>query len=443
MLSSPSLSLAHRGRDQAVDLVRAMCVVAVVVLHSLMVGVSIDAQGPVFANAGDTGWWLIPVSWMLQVMPLFFMIGGFAGYTAYQRMQARGGTGRAFVTGRLVRLLLPATAVIATAGVGLSVLTIARVPADFIATAGYRFGQPLWFLAVFLLAQALIPVLARAHRAAPLITITALATAAVLVDIARAVSGVDAIGFFNLAFVWLTMQQLGFLLADGRVDALSRQTRMRVGAAAVIALAIFFVTGIYSPDLIANTNPPTTALLLVGIAHTSAFSLLREPLTALASGRLARFTAFIAQRAMTIYLWHMTVLLVLAGGAAMLAIGGVLDLPAPVSPMWWLGRPTWLALALGLTALISIPLARLETIRAPRATPRTGRVVAATVLGAAAVAVLLVLGTTPSTVLVVLAMLAGALLLGTRLRAPSARETASGQRVADLVGVLHGEHQQR
>jgi len=269
MLSSPSPVLAHHGRDQAVDLVRAMCVVAVVVLHSLMVGVSIDAQGPVFANAGDTGWWLIPVSWMLQVMPLFFMIGGFAGYTAYQRMQAHGGTGRAFVTGRLVRLLLPATAVIATAGVGLSVLTIVGVPAEFIATAGYRFGQPLWFLAVFLISQALIPVLARAHRAAPLITITALASAAVLVDVARAASGVDAIGFFNLAFVWLTMQQLGFLLADGRVDALSRQTRMRVGATAVIALAIFFVTGVYSPDLIANTNPPTTALLLVGAAHRS------------------------------------------------------------------------------------------------------------------------------------------------------------------------------
>lgn len=447
MFSSPSALPVRSGRDHAIDLVRALCVVAVVVLHSLMVGVTLDADGPVFANAGDSGWWLVPVSWVLQVMPLFFVIGGFSAYTAYRRMQARGLSGTAFATARLVRLLLPAAAVIAAAGVGLAALTLAGVPTDLIETAGYRFGQPLWFLAVFLLCQALVPVLARAHRAAPFITICALAAAAVIVDIARAVTGVDAVGFLNLAFVWLTMQQLGFLLADGRVDALSRQTRIRIGATALAILATSFATGVHSPDLIENINPPTTALILVGIVHTAAFTLLREPLSALASGRLSRFTSFVSERAMTIYLWHMSVLLVLAGMSALLASVDILDLPAPASSSWWLSRPLWLVLALGITALISIPLSRIETIRAPRVAIGSARVTAATLIGAAAIGMLLVRGTTTSTALIALATLVTALAMvmprAALVPSGSPREAACSQCIPDVVCVPERQHQQR
>lgn len=409
MLSSPPALPVRSGRDHAIDLVRALCVVAVVVLHSLMVGVTLGDEGPVFANAGESGWWLVPVSWMLQVMPLFFVIGGFSAYTAYRRMQARGQSGTAFVTARVVRLLVPATAVITAAGIGLAALTLAGVPADLIETAGYRFGQPLWFLAVFLLCQALVPVLARAHQSAPLITIAALAGAAVIVDVIRAVTGADAIGFLNLAFVWLTMQQLGFLLADGRIDALSRRSRIRIAATALAVLAASFATGAHSPDLIANINPPTTALILVGIVHTCIFTLLRERLTALAAGPFSGFTAFVSARAMTIYLWHMSVLLVLAGISALLASVDVLDLPAPASPSWWLSRPLWLALALGVTALVSIPLSRMETIRMPKATVSGVRATIAAIIGAAAIGMLLVRGTTTSTALIALVALVTAL----------------------------------
>lgn len=409
--SVPAISPAPSGRDHAVDFVRALCVVAVVVLHSLMVGVTLDESGPVFANAGESGWWLVPTSWVFQVMPLFFVVGGFSAYTAYTRMRSRGHGGAAFVTARVVRLLLPATAVIAAAGVGLAALAVAGVPSDLIDIAGYRFGQPLWFLAVFLLCQALVPLLARAHRASPYVTISLLAASAVVVDVIRAVTGMDAIGFLNLAFVWLTMQQLGFLLADGRIDALSRRTRIRIGVIALILLSAAFLTGVYSPDLIANINPPTTALLLVGIVHTSAFTLFRGPLTALATGRFARFTAFLSERAMTVYLWHMSVLLVLAGSSALLASADVIDLPAPASASWWLSRPLWLALALGITALVSIPLSRIETIRGLASTAGDVRVTVATVIGAAAIGLLLVQGTTTGTALLALTALVTALAL--------------------------------
>ncbi|MFE6733459.1 acyltransferase [Microbacterium sp. NPDC057650] len=408
-----SLSPAARpGRDHSIDLVRALCVTAVVVLHSLMVGVTVTPNGPVFANAGDAGWWLVPVSWVLQVMPLFFVIGGFAGLRAYERMPK--GSATAFVAARLHRLLLPAVAVIGTAGVGLAALTLTGVPAELVEVAGFRFGQPLWFLAVFLLAQALLPLLVRAHRAAPLMSLAALAGGAVAVDIVRAATGVDAIGFLNLGFVWLTMQQLGFVLADGRIDALSRRARVAIGAAALAALATTFITGAYSPDLIANINPPTAALILVGIVHTAAFSLLRAPITAFAERRRARaFAGFVSQRAMTIYLWHMSVLLILAGGSALLASAGMLELPSPASAEWWLGRPVWLALALGITALISLPLSRIEMLRLPRRNVGAAAVGFAAALGTSSIVLLLVRGTSTTTVIAALTVLVAALAIVT------------------------------
>ena len=93
MTSPHSIRRPDPTRDSAVDLVRAGCVIAVILLHSLMVGVTVTAQGPVFENAGDSGWWLTPVSWLLQVMPLFFVIGGFSGSIALRRSRTRGGDG--------------------------------------------------------------------------------------------------------------------------------------------------------------------------------------------------------------------------------------------------------------------------------------------------------------------------------------------------------------
>ncbi|WP_337004998.1 MULTISPECIES: acyltransferase family protein [unclassified Microbacterium] len=394
------------SRDTGIDFVRALCVLGVVLLHSIMVGVTVGESGPVFSNASDGTGWIAPLSWVLQVMPLFFVIGGFSGFLAFRRMRERGGTAVEFVAGRLHRLLRPAVFVIGAVGLALAVLTVAGVPADLIATAGFRYGQPLWFLGVFLLCQALLPALVSAHERAPFRTITALAAAAIAVDVLRAASGIDGLGFLNLAFVWMTLQQLGFFLADGRIGALRRRTRATVGIGAVLVLVATFVVGIYSPDLIANINPPTAALLLVGIAHTSLLSLPRERLERLSRRpRIAAFTAFVTARTMTIYLWHMPVLLAMAGATAVFALTTGAILPDLDTAGWWAGRPLWLAAALGLTALLAVTCTRFESHPAPRATASAGRLVVGTLSGLVGVVLLLAVGTSVATAMIAVALI--------------------------------------
>jgi peptidoglycan/LPS O-acetylase OafA/YrhL len=418
------------SRDTGIDFVRALCVVGVVLLHSIMVGVTVSDQGPVFDNASDGTGWIAPLSWLLQVMPLFFVIGGFSGLLAYRRMRQRGGTAVGFVAGRLHRLLQPAVFTVAIVGVGLALLTVSGVPADLIATAGFRYGQPLWFLGVFLLCQALLPLLASAHERAPYRTITALVAASIAVDVLRAVTGIDGLGFLNLAFVWMALQQLGFFLADGRIDALSRRVRATAGLGALLLLIVTFVTGLYSADLIANINPPTAALLLVGVAHTSLLSLHRERLERFSHRpRVAAFTGFVTARTMTIYLWHMPVLLVMAGATAIYALTTGVTLPALDSAGWWAGRPLWLATALALTAIVAVAFTRFESRPAPQATTSRRRLVAGASSGLIGVVLLLVLGTSVATALIAVALILGALRLASR------HTTSPSPRAGVLVSV--------
>lgn len=420
------------ARDRSIDLVRAVCIIGVVLLHSMMVGVTVDAAGPAFINASDGTWWIVPLSWVLQVMPLFFVIGGFAGATALRRARARGGDGVGFVSARVHRLLLPAAVTVGVAGSLLALLTLAGVPADLVALAGFRFGQPLWFLGVFLVCQALLPALLRLHEAAPWRTIAALAGGAATVDLVRLATGIDAIGFLNLAFVWLTLQQVGFLLADGWVDRLGRRTRWIAVVVAVAGLVLSFANGVHSPDLVANINPPTTALLLVGVAHTALFSLFREPLARFAARRVpAAITGFTTPRAMTVYLWHMPVLLGLAG---MLAAGAMLTgmpLPAVDGPWWWLTRPVWLAVALAATAAVAVPLSRIETLPAPPASRSVWRIGTAVVAATSAIAMLLVAGASVATACLALGVFALALRLASRVE----REQRIAESFVDSVQV--------
>jgi hypothetical protein len=139
--------------------------------------------------------------------------------------------------------------------------------------------------------------------------------------------------------------------------------------------------GWYSPDMLTNLNPPTVPLMLLGIAQVCLLSVLHAPLSALMSSRAAQAAVFVVgSRAMTVYLWHLPVIVAVAG-LSLLVPGAA---PEPASPTWWAGRPVVLVLVLAVVWLISVPLARFETVAATIPDgfrrPRAALIVAAAVL---------------------------------------------------------------
>lgn len=344
------------GRDRVVDLVRAACLIAVVGLHALMVGVSVQQGSPILENALESWGGFTVFSWFTQMMPLFFILGGFASVTHYRRLRGRGIRPADYIATRLRRLLpVPIAAGVATV-IALVCLPLLGASGDMVATAGWRISQPLWFLGVYILCTALVPAMVGLHERAPRATLVGLACAIAAVDGLRFVTGIDAIGFANLLFVWLGVQQLGFWLADGRVP-----TR-RHAYFAIAAMAALMALGLSSANLFEALNPPTAALALLGVVQLAVFAGLRPRLARIAAHpRVRAVSDAINTHAMTIYSWHMPVVVLLGGLLIPLSTARPgFALPIPLSAEWWATRPLWLGAAAALVAVVVACAGRLE-----------------------------------------------------------------------------------
>jgi peptidoglycan/LPS O-acetylase OafA/YrhL len=405
-----SIPSTRTARDASIDVARAWCLVVVVALHSFMVGVSVAGGAPLLENATDGWGGFAALTWFVQIMPLFFVLGGFSSVTQWSRMRTRGVSASDYLALRMRRLLPPALGAMGVTAVVLLVLGLSGVPADMVAVAGFRMSQPLWFLGVYLLCTALVPFMTAAHRAAPRLTVLALAAVVVGVDAARLSSGIEAFGFANLLFVWLLLQQLGFHLAEGRVPT-NRRTLLTIATVALGTLAALCLGGVYSFDLFDNLNPPTAALVLLGVAQLCLFQLARPALRRLHGIRgVATAVTAIGARAMTIYSWHMLVLIGLAG-VLLVTVGD--ELPAPLTEAWWLTRPLWIASVLVVVGLLVAVVGRREAAADPGrpTTPaHLATAVSAVLLAAVGVVLVLVFGASAA------AWFAGALLLVGALR---------------------------
>lgn len=414
-------------RDSSVDAIRIVLLVAVFALHAMMCGVSVGAGGPVLRNALEGQAWFGPVSWVVQIMPLFFIAGGFSSLHHWRSMRSRGATPADYVRSRLERLVRPAIALVVVVAGGLVALSLAGLPAELVATAGFRIGQPLWFLGVYVAISALVPIMLRAHERARVLTPLALLAAVVAVDVVRLSTGVEAIGYLNLLLVWLLVQQLGFHLADGSVDRLSRPTLWGIAAAALALLAVLTVVGPYPVDMLENLNPPSVCLVVLGIAQLALFQLARPYISAwVERADASRLISSVGERAMTVYLWHMPVLIVLAGLGLAANAGFGLPLPEPLSLEWWATRPLWLGVAAAAVVPIALVFGRFERARrrsAERSRASAGMTAIDALCGVAGVALLLVAGFGPVPAVIALALLSIALVGSARVRALARRVT--------------------
>lgn len=344
------------ARDTTIDAVRAGSLLVVVVLHALMVGVWVDAGGGLSTAVALAGRpWFVPATWAMQVMPLFFIAGGFVSLMQWRRMRARGATPREYIAARVRRLAVPAAILAAAVGAALLAARALGADPDLLAEAGLRIGQPLWFLAVYLGVTALVPSMAALHERRPLLTIAGLGAAVLAVDVLGTRAG-SPLGYLNLALVWPLMQQVGFAMLDGACATWSRR-RLTAGMLAAVAAVFVLIALGWSPDMLVNLNPPTAAIALLGTAQFFGLMLLRPRLDALTSApAVARAAERASAWAMGVYLWHMPLILALA--AAFWAAG--FPLPEPHSAAWWATRLPWVVVILAIVVPFAARIVRVD-----------------------------------------------------------------------------------
>ncbi|WP_337003271.1 MULTISPECIES: acyltransferase family protein [unclassified Microbacterium] len=370
------------GRDLTLDLVRVACVLLVVFVHVLFTGVGRAADGSLLIEKTvEAQSWFAPASWIANIMPLFFVVGGYAARAGWRSAQARGETADAFVRVRLARLARPALPLFLFFAIALGATRLLGIDPGLVDTIAIGVGSPLWFLAAYMVAQALAPTMMRLHEkhgawVAVLLLVAALAVDAFRFLVIGGVLGIapvpptgyglgqELFGIPNILFVWLFAQQVGFFLYDGWFTRRSWWQLVLMIAGGYAALWGLVSLGGYTQSMLGNQWPPTATMAVLAVIQAAALTLLHGPLTALMRTRAAQGTVFlIGSRLMTIYLWHLPVIMVLVGIELLLP----LPMPAPGSPAWWWTRPVFFVIVLAAVWLLSRVLGPFES------TPPLGR----------------------------------------------------------------------
>lgn len=108
-------------RDVTIDLARVACILVVVVVHTLFTGVRETSSGIEIERTVELQHWFNAVSWVLEIMPLFFVVGGFASLAAYRSTLRKGLDAGDYVRGRILRLARPALPVFVFFAIALTV----------------------------------------------------------------------------------------------------------------------------------------------------------------------------------------------------------------------------------------------------------------------------------------------------------------------------------
>ncbi|MEU6976117.1 acyltransferase [Streptomyces sp. NPDC046371] len=356
-------------RDRYVDLLRVASLAVVVLGHWLMAAVTADGR---IDNLLAVVPGLQVLTWGLQVMPVFFFVGGFAHALAHRSRPRYA----AFLRARLQRLLRPTMVFIGVWGALALAVQLLGADGGLTGVALRLVTQPLWFIGIYLAMVAFTPPLLRLHERWGWGAFAALVAGAVAVDVLRFAAGVPYVEFLNFAFVWLAVHQLGFLRADGMIrrPALLAAAGL-AGAALLVALGPYPLSMVGMPgEKVSNMAPPTLALLCHGLWLVGAVELLKGPGARL-TARARVWHAVVAANgiAMTAFLWHLTAMLGVYGTLLALDV----PLPAPATGAWWAQTPPRLLAAAALTALLVALFRRFERPSPPAPSDGTGGPLAA------------------------------------------------------------------
>lgn len=340
------------ARDRYLDLLRVGSLTVVVLSHLAFTVVKWTDAGPRTTSPLEfvPGLWI--VTWLLQVMPLFFYIGGYAHLRSWQAYE--GGITR-FTLTRLRALLIPAAVlggVWAVAGVGLTF----AYPTEAVARTVKLVLSPLWFLGVYAMLIALLPAALWIHRRVGVLALPILAGGAIVVDVVRFAFDVEGAGWVNLVLVWGLAHQAG--LSHERWREMPRNAAIAC-AATGLAVLTWLVAGLGYPGAMvgvpgrafSNMTPPTVAIVALLGVQIGLMALLRPTADRwLARPRPARVVDRLNRLALPVFLFHTT-------GAALFLYGlyrltGIALVDTEADAAWWSTRPAMLAGSALCTAIV-------------------------------------------------------------------------------------------
>lgn len=351
-------------RNRVVDFLRAAAILTVVLGHWLMAAVMVR-DGKLVPNAVlNIAPWSHPLTWVFQVMPLFFIVGGYANGLSWRSARRRGETYATWLRARLQRLAAPVVPLLLVWLAIASIAYAAGVPGATLRTASQVALVPTWFLAAYIVVVAVAPLLLAAWERLGWWSVGAGLALGSLVDWGSIAGDNHWVGFANYLVVWATVHQLGFAWLDGSLATTGR--RASLAAVGLVGLAALVWAGPYPVSMIGvdgavlnNSYPTRVTLAFLGMVQAGVVLLAERRLALLLERpRVWAVTVAVNLRIMSLYLWHLTAM-VLVIGMSLLA-GGFGLRATPLTGSWWTTRPVWFAVLGAVTSGLVLLFGRFE-----------------------------------------------------------------------------------
>ncbi|GAA4545009.1 acyltransferase family protein [Amycolatopsis samaneae] len=330
-------------RDPFVDWLRATSLVVVVIWHwaFTILRWTPDGPSPTSPLGFLSGLWIL--TWLLQVLPVFFYVGGHVHLISWEHARARGERLAGYVWGHVRHLVLPAIALVVTWTV-LGTVLAAAFDLRWIRGAVLLVLSPLWFLGVYVGLLVLLPLWLWLHRRYDVLVLVWLGGIALLADVLRFRYGVSWAGWVNLLVVWALAHQAGFFF-QRLADAPRRWTQALLWAG-LLGLAGLVFSGLYPGsmvgvpgDRVSNMGPPTFVIVALLVFQAGLAELIRPVLRRwFDRPGPHRFTAALSRFALPLFLFHTTGMALARGFGYLVFDHRLVDDRAP-DLIWWVQRP--------------------------------------------------------------------------------------------------------
>jgi hypothetical protein len=333
------------ARNRYVDLMRAVSILAVVLGHWIMAAPYLDGDAPQLAHLLDVLPWSHWLTWIFQVMPVFFFVGGYSNGTSWDGASRKGQRYADWLESRMRRLLGPVIPLIVLWAVLGTVGHAIGVGAGMIRVGSQVALVPVWFLAIYLLIVMLVPVSRALWHRVGIWSVVVPGLMAAANDLVFFGTDQQWLGWFNYLFVWSAVHQLGYAWQEGMLRGVQRALPLFVlGLTTLVALTQY---GPYPTSLvgvpsqaISNTTPPKLPLLSLGLAQIGLLLSLENPARRWLAGKSVwTATVLVNGMIMTVFLWHSTVMMLVIGLGFWLWPGAFAVEPG--IGIWWSARPAW------------------------------------------------------------------------------------------------------
>lgn len=329
-------------RNRYVDFLRALSIMAVVLGHWIIAAPYFADGKPMMGHILSLQPWTQWLTWLFQVMPIFFFVGGYSNYSSWKSALAKGEHYNDWLSNRLKRLLLPTLPLLVVWIVIALCATVMNVHHGFIQVGSQVAFVPTWFLAVYIIVVIFVPVTYHAWQKCKLSSAMILMAAACVIDVIYFTTSFKLLGWFNYLFIWLAIHQLGYAWENGYFKSSAKNLVLCFVSLTALVLMVKYgpyplsLVGVPS-DEISNTLPPKLPLLALGLAQIGLVMSLQKP----ANRFLSRITPWAAtivvnSMIMTLFLWHSTAMMLVFG--LIYLISPELFMITPGGEIWWLQR---------------------------------------------------------------------------------------------------------